>query len=109
MAVKEELKNLSDKINENPEHIEGLDYVYQFQVSGEDEGAYQVAFSNGELSYNEGEAEDPSCTIQLSGENLVKLIHGKLNATSAFMMGQLKIKGDLSLALKLQSILQKYQ
>jgi putative sterol carrier protein len=32
------------------------------------------------------------------------MIDGQLNATSAFMAGKLKIKGDMSLAMKLQSI-----
>jgi len=33
------------------------------------------------------------------------MLDGKLNATSAFMAGKLKVKGDMSLAMKLQSLL----
>ncbi|NLA04878.1 MAG: SCP2 sterol-binding domain-containing protein, partial [Firmicutes bacterium] len=33
------------------------------------------------------------------------LLDGKLNATSAFMAGKLKVKGDMGLAMKLQSLL----
>ncbi|AVF25600.1 Putative sterol carrier protein [Paenibacillus larvae subsp. larvae] len=39
---------------------------------------------------------------------LLKLIEGTLNPTTAYMFGKLKIKGDLSLAMKLQGVLQRY-
>ncbi|MDP5275413.1 SCP2 sterol-binding domain-containing protein [Chengkuizengella axinellae] len=109
MSVKEEFLNLCEKVKANPEHIEGMNCVYQFDVSGEDEGIYVIKLSNGNITYSEGAAENPSCTFQLSSKNLIKLIHGNLNATTAFMMGKLKVKGNLSLAMKLEAVLKKYQ
>ena len=41
----------------------------------------------------------------MAAEDFLKLAEGKLNPTSAFMSGKLKIKGDMSLALKLQSLI----
>ncbi|MEV2837607.1 SCP2 sterol-binding domain-containing protein [Paenibacillus larvae] len=35
-------------------------------------------------------------------------MEGTLNPTTAYMFGKLKIKGDLSLAMKLQGVLQRY-
>lgn len=37
-----------------------------------------------------------------------KLLQGDLNSTTAFMTGRLKVKGNIGLALKLESILKKY-
>ena len=50
----------------------------------------------------DGEAET---TIITSIENLVKLKSGELNPMMAVMGGKVKIKGDMGLAMKLQSLL----
>lgn len=45
------------------------------------------------------------CTIRISQDNLVKLLTGKLNPMTGVMMGKLKVSGDMSVALKLGSLL----
>ena len=50
----------------------------------------------------DGEAET---TIITSIENLIKLKSGELNPMMAVMGGKVKIKGDMGLAMKLQSLL----
>lgn len=54
-----------------------------------------------------GEPKDGkvSCTMHLKAEDFVKMTTGKLKPTTAFMTGKLKIKGDMSLAMKLEKIL----
>ncbi len=47
---------------------------------------------------------DADVTLILSAENFEKLIDGSLNSQMAFMMGKLKIEGDMGLALKLADI-----
>ena len=49
--------------------------------------------------------EDADCTISTSLETLMKLRSGDLNPMMAVMGGKVKIKGDMSLAMKLQSLL----
>jgi acyl-CoA dehydrogenase len=49
---------------------------------------------------------DAQCTITVKDPNdWVSLATGKLNPTMAFMQGKIRVKGDMSLALKLQSLL----
>lgn len=48
---------------------------------------------------------DADCTIITKLEHLDKLRRGELNPMMAMMSGKLKIKGDMSLALKLQELL----
>lgn len=49
---------------------------------------------------------DAQCTITVKeSDDWVKLASGKMNPTMAFMQGKIKVKGDMSLALKLQSLL----
>ena len=50
----------------------------------------------------DGEAQT---TIITSIENMIKLKSGELNPMMAVMGGKVKIKGDMGLAMKLQSLL----
>lgn len=54
------------------------------------------------VSTEDGEADT---TIITSKETLVKLKSGDLNPMMAVMGGKVKIKGDMGLAMKLQSLL----
>ncbi len=46
-------------------------------------------------------------TMTMSKEDFVQMFAGKLNATSAFMSGKLKIKGNLALAMKLEKLMKQ--
>ena len=45
------------------------------------------------------------CTVLVSLEDLTAMAKGELDPMSAMMRGRLKIQGDMSVAMKLQSIL----
>ncbi|WP_417687227.1 SCP2 sterol-binding domain-containing protein [Roseibium sp.] len=47
---------------------------------------------------------DADCTITMSPEDLSDMLAGELNPTAAFMGGKLKVDGDMSVAMKLGSI-----
>jgi putative sterol carrier protein len=55
-----------------------------------------------EVSISDGEAD---CTITASSETIKKMRTGDLNPMMAVMSGKIKIKGDMGLAMKLQSLL----
>lgn len=44
------------------------------------------------------------CTVKMSTENFLKLMDGEMNAMGAYMMGRLKIDGDMAIAMKLANI-----
>ncbi len=52
---------------------------------------------------NDDKAAD--CTLKMDFADFADLIGGKLDGTTAFMTGKLKIEGDMGVAMKLQSIL----
>jgi alkylation response protein AidB-like acyl-CoA dehydrogenase len=58
----------------------------------------------GEKNIISTEDKDADCRVIISFENFQKLISGKLNPMNAMMSGKLKIKGDMSVAMKLQSL-----
>lgn len=109
MSVKETIETLTDKMNANPEPISGLSYVYQFNLSGDDSGVYQLKIENGEAAYTEGESWEARLTLEMSDKNFKKLAQDDLNPTMAYMGGKLKVQGDLSHALKFHGLIQQYQ
>ncbi|WP_150526304.1 SCP2 sterol-binding domain-containing protein [Roseibium sediminis] len=50
------------------------------------------------------ENNDADCTITMSADDLGDMLNGDLNPTAAFMGGKLKVDGDMSVAMKLGSI-----
>ena len=50
------------------------------------------------------ENKDAACLVQTSFEDFMALISGDLNPMGAVMGGKVKIKGDMSVAMKLQSL-----
>jgi putative sterol carrier protein len=84
-----------------PDRIEGMSNTYVFDIEGA--GVWTVAVADGAISVSEG-ASDADCTFSTSEENFAKIVSGEQNATTAYMTGKLKIKGDMGAAMKLQKI-----
>lgn len=59
--------------------------------------------SSNVVSQNDGEAD---CTISTDADTFNQLKNGELNPMMAVMSGKVKIKGDMGLAMKLQSLIQ---
>lgn len=109
MNVRETFDVLTAKMNEDPSHLEGITYVYQFNLAGKDEGIYQLKIDRNQAFYHIGKEWEPRLTLEMSDTDFVKLANDDLNPTIAYMSGKLKVHGDLGHALKLQALLKKYQ
>ena len=104
--LKAVLENLNKKIEAaDPAKMKGVTAVYQFELSGDDGGVFHAAVDDGKATVVEAAHDSPNITITMTAEDFAAMLDGKLNATSAFMDGKLKVKGDMSLAMKLQSLL----
>ncbi len=79
----------------------GLNATYLFDIDGA--GKWIVRVENGQVNVHEGEG-DADTTISASEEIFMRIVNGEQNATSAFMMGKLKVRGDMSNAMKLQQL-----
>lgn len=58
----------------------------------------------GEKNVVSAEDKEADCTIGVSTEDLQAMMAGTLNPMSAFMGGKIKVKGDMGIAMKLQSL-----
>jgi putative sterol carrier protein len=88
----------------DPAKIAGMNATYQFAISGEGGGDWYVKIADGAAQVVSGTAEAPSITLTASAEDWLKIVSGQLSGQTAFLTGKLKIKGDMSLAMKLQSV-----
>lgn len=61
----------------------------------------------GEVFAVEGHAEAPDVTVKVSEENLLRLFRGELNPMTAMMTGRLKVKGNVMLAQRLLSLVDR--
>jgi len=106
MATPQEIfTEMEGRVSENSSKIQGMTAVYQFDLTGDDGGQWNVALADGKATFGQGQAENPNITITMASGDFVDLATGKLDGTMAFMSGKLKIKGDMGLAMKLQNIL----
>lgn len=110
-AIKEySLEDLMDRIEEifnaNPEPIRGFNAVVQYDVTGE--GTYQHFFENGTLTIKKGVTTTPDVTMKLDYDNFKKFLLGKQSGTMALLMGKVKVIGNLSIALRIEAILRRY-
>ena len=55
----------------------------------------------------QGEIENPNLTLIADSGDFVKIFTGGLDPTAAFMSGKLKIKGDMGLAIRMQSMFKR--
>ncbi|SDN74349.1 SCP2 sterol-binding domain-containing protein [Alkalicoccus daliensis] len=109
MSVEAALQEFTEKMEKNPEHIEDLTYTYEFRITDEKEGIYQLRIDQGKAEYSSSAQWEPKLVMEMKEEYFQKLANDDLNATMAYMSGKLKIKGDVSHALKFQSLIKKYQ
>jgi len=88
----------------NKEAAKGLNAIYQFDLSGDGGGKWQVAIKDQTIDVQEGQHATPNITISMSAQDYLDMLSGKLNGQVAFMSGKLRIAGDMGLALRMQSL-----
>jgi len=103
-----DIDSVFTKINDNltAEKAAKINATYLFDVGGEDGGKWFADLTKSEGPWIEKKDGEAKCTITIpKSEDWVDIASGKMNATSAFMQQKIKVKGDMSLAMKLQGLL----
>lgn len=99
LILAEALKQLAEENDEIKEEVEDIDQIMvQFEYTDADY-KYWVKVGEGTVDYGEGEADEPSVTMKATGATWAGLGSGEIEATSAYMSGDLQIEGNLQDAI----------
>ena len=79
--------------------------IQQVITTSDGETHYWIKIADGVIDLGVGDVEAPQATITQSYDTAVALAKSELNAVTAFMMGKIKIAGNMGLLLGLQGAL----
>jgi putative sterol carrier protein len=85
----------------DPAKTAGMTNSYVFEIDGA--GTWRVDVDDGTVKVAEGDG-DADATIAASEETFQQIASGDLNATTAYMTGKLKVRGDMGAAMKLSRL-----
>ena len=85
----------------DPSKTAGMTNSYVFEIDGA--GTWRVDVDDGTVKVAEG-GGDADATIAASEETFQQIASGDLNATTAYMTGKLKVRGDMGAAMKLSRL-----
>ncbi|WP_077614400.1 SCP2 sterol-binding domain-containing protein [Caenibacillus caldisaponilyticus] len=106
-TLEEAGQKIEQVLNENPKPIEGLNAIYQYDITDENQ-SFQLHLADGKAKVEFGAPQKADCILQISFADFKKLLLGELSGTVAFMTGKLKIKGDIGKAIKMENVLRQY-
>ncbi|MBT3311799.1 MAG: hypothetical protein HN737_11705 [Desulfobacterales bacterium] len=92
----------------NPDGVKGVTCNCGYKITGEGGGEYTVTVKDGDVKVLEG-IHSPDVTTTASAENWINITLGKLDATTAFTSGMIKIDGDMGVMGKAAMFFQKYR
>ena len=85
----------------------GMNKTFQWNITGEEAGVWAVHIHDGKADVIKGGVEKPDITMTVSDKDWIAITEGKLDPTTAFMSGKVKISGDMMLAMRLQSLFRR--
>lgn len=96
------LETTTAKVKELAETADALGSTIKFTFND----AEGVVFVDGTGDSNlvSNEDKEAECVISLDHDDLTGMMDGTLNPMNAFMMGKLKIEGDMGAAMKLSAM-----
>ena len=100
--IAEFLTTLPDRVSAGA--ISGLSAVFQFVDTDDDGGVWAVTIVNGHMAVSEGAAGNADIILTAETSDWARMVSGTLRSQEAILIGRLRIRGDVTLAIKLQSI-----
>ncbi|MBW1796958.1 MAG: SCP2 sterol-binding domain-containing protein [Deltaproteobacteria bacterium] len=88
----------------NPSAAQGMDSVFQYEITGDGGGNWSVVIKDGACQIQEGTHDSPSVTLTMSAETWLGIVNKQTNGMQAFMSGQLKASGDIMLAQRIEQL-----
>ena len=90
----------------NAAAAQGLDTIFQLDITGEGGGNWNVVIKDGACQINEGSHDSPNVTLTMSSETWLAIVNKQSNGMQAFVSGTLKVSGDIMLAQRIGKLFQ---
>jgi putative sterol carrier protein len=105
LKVMEFFKQVSKENEDLGEELEDMDIAVQMVVTDIDK-KFWIKASEGDISYGEGAIDNPSFTFSCAKVVGVGMLFGEVDATSAYMAGDITVEGNLQDAMAFQEIIE---
>ncbi|MBN1680584.1 MAG: SCP2 sterol-binding domain-containing protein [Anaerolineae bacterium] len=100
------VQEIFDNMDEGfiPDKAIGVNAIFQFDLTGDNGGKYWIKVADQQCEVQQGEHDAPTMTLTATADDYIALSNGELNPMMAFMQGKIKVKGEMALAMKLQTM-----
>ncbi len=99
------IKQVSVENEDLKEELEDMDIAIQLVFSDVDI-KFWLTVKEGDLDFGEGDVDNPSFTLTSTLEVGAGIVMGEVDATSAYMAGDITVEGNLQDAMAFQEIIE---
>ena len=99
------IKQISTENEDLKEELEDMDIAIQMIITDADK-KNRLTVKEGALDFGEGDVENPSFTMSSTLEVGAGILMGEVDATSAYMAGDITVEGNLQDAMAFQEIIE---
>ncbi|KAL6723040.1 D-family protein [Ancylostoma duodenale] len=105
-------KEMNEGVQQDPSAVKKINAIILYILTDgtKEIGKFTLDFKSASPSVYYGDVkngEKPTATVTVSDDDFLDIASGKLNPQKAFMGGKLKVKGNVMLLQKLQTVLDK--
>ncbi|MHA1884626.1 MAG: SCP2 sterol-binding domain-containing protein [Promethearchaeota archaeon] len=105
MKVFDFIKQVSTQNEDLKEELEDMDIAIQMVITDADT-KFWLSVKEGDLDFGDGDTENPSFTMSSTLEVGAGILMGEVDATSAYMAGDITVEGNLQDAMAFQEIIE---
>ncbi len=105
MKMYEFIKQISKENEDLKEELEDMDIAISMIITDNDK-KYWLTVKEGDLDFGEGDVDNPSFTMSSTLEVGAGILMGEVDATSAYMAGDITVEGNLQDAMAFQEIVE---
>ena len=99
------MKEISGENEDLKEELEDMEIAIQLAFTDADK-KFWLSVKEGTLDYGEGAIDNPSFTLSSTLEVGAGIVMGEVDATSAYMAGDITVEGNLQDAMAFQEIIE---
>ena len=105
LKVYELFKQVAEENEDLKEELEDMDITIQMNITDAD-AKFWLKAKEGTLEFGKGDVENPSFTFSATKEIGAGMLFGEVDATSAYMAGDITVEGNLQDAMAFQEIIE---